>query len=150
MSEESVISEQGSVNSEGESRLEAGGTNEEKLVPVSEAIRYRKRAQAAEKELGELKESFEKQGEELATLNEQTESSKTPSSLRGTGPLQGESLNVPKQDASATLVLKKTQGVKEPRTGGARGVLQGAARQAANSGSRSDVQEYLRLRRSFV
>ena len=127
------------------------GTQSEKRVPVSEAIRYRKRAQAAEKELLELKERHDKQSEELAALKEiragnvsdrsgQAESLKTPSLLQSTPPLQGESLNK----------AVKTQGVKETRTSGARGLLQNAAKQAAGSGSRSDVQEYLRIRRSYV
>ena len=139
--QETVASEQSAITSE-----EAETSVSEKLVPVSEAIRYRKRAQAAEKELGELKELHEKQGEEFEQLKQEVELLKTPSGpstpspLRGTPPLQGESL-------SSTV---KTQGVKETRTGGARTMLQTAAKQAAHSGSRTDVQEYLRIRRSFV
>ena len=65
-----------------EGRGDGGGT-EEKLVPVGEAIRYRKRAQAAEKELSELKEAHEKQGKELAGLKEKAEGGlkDTPSPL---------------------------------------------------------------------
>ena len=36
------------------------------------------------------------------------------------------------------------------KTGGARGVVEKAARNAAGSGSRCDVQEYMRVRRQFV
>ncbi len=140
MSEESVSSEQSAVTSDEESRQDTGGTGDsqsEKLVPVSESIRYRKRAQAAEKELSELKESHNEQNEQMAALKEQVES------------LQ----DAVKQSLVAATEndnRQKTQGVKETRTGGARTMLQTAAKQAAHSGSRSDVQEYLRFRRAYV
>lgn len=112
-------------------------TQPEKRVPVSEAIRYRKRAQAAEKELNEVKESHEKQTDELTALKEQVQA------------LQ-QAVEQHAQQAAETTVSQMTQGVKETRTGGARTTLQTAARQAAESGSRADVQEYLRLRRNFM
>lgn len=115
----------------------------EKLVPVSEAIRYRKRAQAAEKELDELKERLEQQGGQVEQLKQEVETLKTPAPVReGESRLQASSL-VPQASV-------KTQGVKETRTTGTRTLLQHAAKQAAVSGSRTDVQEYLRLRRNFV
>ena len=110
---------------------------EEKLVPVSESIRYRKRAQAAEKELSELKESHDEQNVQLAQLKEQVESLQDAVK---------ESLAAATENDNG----QKTQGVKETRTGGARSMLQNAAKRAADSGSRSDVQEYLRLRRAYV
>lgn len=106
-------------------------------VGAGEVIRYRQQAERAEKELSELKELHEKQGQELAELKD--EKLNTPSLLRGTGPLQGESVNG-----------VKTQGVKELRAGGSRAMLEGAARRAAQSGSRADIQEYLRARRRYV
>lgn len=109
----------------------------EKLVPVSEAIRYRRRAQAAEKELGELKASYDKQERELAALKEQAPAAAGPAA------------NIP-APAGQTDGPVKTQGVKEARTTGTRTMLQQAAKQAAGSGSRADVQEYLRLRRAYV
>lgn len=111
----------------------------EKLVPVSEAIRYRKRAQAAEKELGELKASYEKQERELAALKEQAEGSENTARQSLTA-----------APGSSPGNHHKTQGVKEVRTTGTRSMLQHAAKQAAGSGSRADVQEYLRLRRAYV
>lgn len=45
---------------------------------------------------------------------------------------------------------EKTQGVKEVRGSGGRAVLEKAAKRAAGSGNRTDVQEYMRIRRSFV
>jgi len=105
-----------------------------KHVPVSEAIRYRKRAQAAEKELDELKQAHEKQAEELAGMKDEVEQ------------LKAAVLNDPSLQSNAV----KTQGVKESRTSGVRTMLQNAARQAADSGSRADMQEYLRLRRNYL
>jgi len=130
---------------------ESGGV-EEKLVPVVEAIRYRRRAQAAEKELAELKEVHEKQGRELAGLREKMEGGlkDTPSPLRGTPPLQGESVVVGTAHPTGERAAVKTQGVKETRTGGARVMLAAAAGRAAKSGSRVDLQEYLRARRQYV
>ena len=57
--------------------------------------------------------------------------------------------DVPKQDASATLVSQKTQCVKPLRDHGV-GILKTAAKKAARSNSRSDVHEYMRLRRGYV
>ncbi|MBL7215207.1 MAG: hypothetical protein ISS71_05970 [Phycisphaerae bacterium] len=138
MSEESAVTgESLAVIDEDQSLPDVSGTEKEqneKRVPVGEAIRYRKRAQAAEKELSELKESHENQDAELAQLKEQVQGLE----------------NTVKQTVTPEHDNHKTQGVKETRTGGARSMLQTAAKQAAGSGSRSDVQEYLRLRRNFV
>ena len=46
-------------------------------------------------------------------------------------------------------VSQKTQGVRVSRSNGAQ-VLQDAAKKAARSNSRSDVAEYMRLRRGYV
>jgi hypothetical protein len=127
------MSEEATVVSGEEDRGDGGGTGEgqaDKPVPTGEVIGYRVRAQAAEKELSELKELYEKQGQELAELKGQIESS---------GDL------TPAVNASC-----KTQGVKESRAGGSRAMLEGAARRAAESGSRADIQEYLRARRRYV
>ena len=80
-----------------------------------------------------------------------------------TVPPENENADVPKQDASATLcgrdarapsasatfIPPKTQCVKPARDHGV-GVLESAAKKAARSNSRSDVHEYMRIRRSFV
>ena len=47
------------------------------------------------------------------------------------------------------MIASRTTGVKERQSGGRR-VLENAARRAATSGSRADVQEYLKVRRQFV
>ncbi|MCI0498287.1 MAG: hypothetical protein L0Y36_01210 [Planctomycetales bacterium] len=54
------------------------------------------------------------------------------------------------QSEQRPAMPEKTQGVKEVRGGGGRVVLEKAARRAARTASRTDVQEYLRIRRSFV
>ena len=53
-------------------------------------------------------------------------------------------------DVSTTAAVgTKTSGVKD-RLSGATGTLERAAKKAANTGSRADLQEYLRARRNFV
>ena len=54
--------------------------------------------------------------------------------------------DAPKLEASATL---KTRGVRPPR-GNVSQLLHGAAKKAAHSNSRSDVHEYMRIRRGYV
>jgi len=54
--------------------------------------------------------------------------------------------DAPKLEASAT---PKTRGVRPPRGTNAQ-VLQDLAKKAAHSNSRSDVHEYMRLRRNYV
>ena len=159
------MSEEATVNSEDQRVTEdehayasvGHGTQVEKLIPVSEAIRYRKRAQAAEKELLELKELHEKQGEELAVLKGQTgrleDTAKQSLTVAPVKDSTGENMPTASVGMAPNNVVStshKTQGVKETRTRGARGMLQNVAKQAAGSGSRSDVQEYLRVRRQYV
>jgi len=149
--EATVNSEQSTVTSPQSSDLSPQGQEDlainEKLVPVSEAIRYRKRAQAAEKELSELKELHEKQKEELKAMNNSMERQRHDKTTDTGSPIPALALRAADNNAAPPV---KTQGVKETRTSGARNVLQAAARQAAGSGSRKDVQEYLRIRRCFV
>lgn len=88
------------------------------------------------------------QTEQDETVNE-LEGLKTPLSLRDTPPSQGESLNSPQASSPVPQVSQKTQGVKPSRSS-AMGVLQSAAKKAAISNSRSDVHEYMRIRRGYV
>jgi hypothetical protein len=115
------------------------GSGTEKMASVVEAMQYRLRAQAAEKELAELKEQYEKQGKELAEVREKAEGGEkdTPSPLCGTPPSQGES-------------FLRTQGARKLRGGSLRGLMERAAVRAAQSGRRADLQEYLRVRRAYV
>jgi hypothetical protein len=49
----------------------------------------------------------------------------------------------------AAAVGSRTSGAKDKLSGTA-GTLERAAKRAANTGSRADLQEYLRVRRNFV
>ena len=152
--------------------------NAEKLVPVGEAIRYRKRAQSAEQELEtlgrELKTSKE-QGEQLTEKLQQLESENAMTmELVSAGAIDLEAAmmmtktrikdgddvkDVVEQlradkgylfvERAEQAVLPRTSGVKHKR-GGAVAGLEAAAKRAASSGSRADVQEYLKVRRQFV
>ena len=51
--------------------------------------------------------------------------------------------------AEGVVAASKTSGVKDKKSGGLRS-LEVAAKRAATSGNRVDVQEYLRVRRQFV
>ena len=92
-------------------------------------------------ELADLKEVNAQQAAEIERLKGEIEQSKTTAKQSLTVPP-----DVPKLEASATL---KTQGVKPSRDRGV-GVLQSAAKKAARTNSRSDVHEYMRLRRGYV
>ncbi len=50
---------------------------------------------------------------------------------------------------SGVVTAKKTAGVRE-RVEGSQTFLERAARKAATTGSRTDLQEYLKLRRNFI
>ena len=155
-------------------------TGGEKLVPVGEAIRYRKRAQLAESQLSELAEKLSAvtgENENLkvkigAVALEQELTSKLAAA--GVNDLEAALLLAQKRleqsdgsDAESIVeqLLKEkeylfasfekpkasgmTAGVKENASTG-RTVLERAGRNAATSGSRRDVQEYLRVRRQYV
>jgi len=155
-------------------------SGDEKLVPVGEAIRYRKRAQGAEKEAADLAE----EAKQLRELNEELtgdlEAMRTDHELMralssaGAVDLEAAVLiaksrlanGEEKEIASVVESLRqekfslfggqarrkstsKSAWVKEKESGGQR-VLENTARQAAVSGSRADVHEYMRIRRPFV
>ncbi len=154
--------------------------DELKLVPVAESIRYRKRAQSAEKQvealaeqLAEAKSQGAKTAEELDDIRSEQELMRK---LAGTGALdleaailiakakmQGqpeadvdgliEQLKREKQylfaESNSAAAAKKTSGVRE-RVQESTAVLEKAAKKAATTGNRTDLQEYLKLRRSFL
>lgn len=151
-----------------------------KLVPLSESIRYRKRARSAEKKLEELAEQLAEAKAEAKTTAEQLrniqveqklvhklasagtvdlETAMLLSKARIEGETEADLDSVVKQlrkekqylfaDVGATGAAKKTAGAKERLEGG-QTVLERAARRAATTGSRTDLQEYLKLRRNFV
>jgi len=152
---------------------------DEKLVPVSEAIRYRKRAQNAEKEAAgleqQLKLSMEKNEQLAGQLDKLRFEQKVATSLTKAGVkdmeaavliikarMESEDQDVDSvidqlrkekgylfSDMETSTAASKTAGVKQ-RTGGGQAVLENSAKRAAVSGSRTDVHDYMRVRRQFV
>ena len=152
---------------------------DEKLVPVGEAIRYRKRAQIAERQVAGIEEELKairKENEQLAgQLKEVKLEGELVSKLTSAGAVDLEAVvlmakaRMEQSEGDIDLVVEqlrkekgylfesleadsipsRTTGVKERQSGGRR-VLENAAKRAATSGSRADVQEYLKVRRQFV
>jgi hypothetical protein len=151
-----------------------------KLVPVSESIRYRRRAQSAEKKIEELAEQLAEAKDKARMSAEQLRSlqfeQKLIQKLTSAGTvdletavlvaksrIEGESeadidsvvkqLRRDKQylfaGASVAVTARKTAGAKEQMEN-SRTFLERAAKKAATTGSRTDLQEYLKLRRNFV
>jgi hypothetical protein len=151
-----------------------------KLVPVSESIRYRKRAQDAErkveilaKELSQTKAEISEMSEELSNIQVEQ---KLTRRLAAAGAVDLETAVLiakakidAQDDADLDVVIeqlkkekqylftgtntavaaKKTAGAKD-RLQNSQTILERAAKKAATTGNRTDLQEYLRLRRSFV
>ena len=154
----------------------------EHLVPVSEAIKYRKRAQAAEQQLELLSKQFkEKENVQEAIenkLNEARQETELTQQLvlAGATDVEAALLLTQKQlrmgEIKDVKVLVSDLREERPylfsdRVNGTTAVLAGPtavvhsndganvsklsrlAHQAQNSGTRKDMQEYLRLRRSM-
>ena len=156
-----------------------------KLVPVAESIRYRKRAQSAEKkvevlteQLAEAKSQATKMSEELNNVQveqkltrklvaagtvdletaaliakDRMEGQTSASSVEPDMDGVIEQLKKEKQylfaGTSGAVTTRKTAGVKE-RMQNSQTILERAAKKAATTGNRADLQEYLKLRRNFV
>ena len=162
----------------------AGHTNSDvdnlKLVPVAESIRYRKRAQSAEKktealaeQLREAKSEAKKMAEQLSSIEVEQklarklaaagtvdlETAVLISKAKMEGQTQAdldgvvEQLKREKQylftGSSGAVTAKKTAGAKD-RIQNSQTILERAAKKAATTGNRTDLQEYLKLRRNFV
>ena len=164
-------------------------TDSPKLVPVAESIRYRKRAQSAEKKVELLSEQLAQAKSQAQKMSEQLQYVQTEQQLirklaaaetvdmetavliakariedQAQADLDGviEQLKKEKQylftnttgsasshrktEAGAT---KKTASAKE-RMQGSQKTLEKAAKKAATTGNRTDLQEYLKLRRNFL
>jgi hypothetical protein len=160
---------------------EVGGDN--RMVPVVESIKYRKRAQSAEKQLAEVQGQLD----DVKTENEKL--SKRIGSFEIERNLSGELIKAGISDVEAGVILArselekdveadvseiveklknekgylfdsgneekvdvsssvKTSGVKQKVSGG-RAVIERYAKRAAESGSRADMMEYLRVRRQY-
>ncbi|HUS72875.1 MAG TPA: hypothetical protein VMY06_07385 [Sedimentisphaerales bacterium] len=159
---------------------EPGENDNMKLVPVSESIRYRRRAQSAEQKIEALAEQLAEAKAEAKTTAEQLSRIQVEQELirklaaAGTVDLETAVLIAKariESDAEAdvdsvirqlknekqylfagtgrAVTAKKTAGAKE-RADGNQTVLERAAKKAATTGSRTDLQEYLKLRRNFV
>jgi len=157
-----------------------GGDDNLKLVPVSESIRYRRRAQSAEKKIEILAEQLAEAKAEAKEAAVQLRSIQVEQELirklTAAGTVDMETavllakariedetevdmdsvigqLKSEKQylfrGTSGALTAKKTAGAKE-RAEGSQTVLERAAKKAATTGNRTDLQEYLKLRRNFV
>jgi len=151
-----------------------------KLVPVAESIRYRKRAQSAEKKIETLTEQLAQAQEQTAELSGHLSDiqaeQKLVHKLISAGAVDIESavllakarmkddvdadpddvieqLKKEKQflfggtDEIATAA--KTAGAKE-RSTNVHTVLERAAKKAATTGNRTDLHEYLKLRRNYL
>ena len=152
-----------------------------KLVPVAESIRYRKRAQSAEKrneilaeQLNQAESKAKKVAEQLSEI--QLEKSlthklaaagvvdletavlitKTRMEDSNEAGLDGviEQLKKEKQylfrnDNNEVTAAQRTSGAKDRETGN-QAVLERAAKTASTTGNRTDLQEYLKLRRNFL
>jgi len=163
----------------------AGHTNSDvdnlKLVPVAESIRYRKRAQSAEKKIEALAEQLREAKSEAKKMAEQLSNIEVEQKLTrklaaaGTVDLETTVLiakarieggddadldGVVKQlkkekqylfadNSDGAVTAKKTAGVKD-RMQSSQTILERAARKAATTGNRTDLQEYLKLRRNFI
>jgi hypothetical protein len=151
-----------------------------KLVPVTESIRYRRRAQSAERKAEVLAEQLASANQRIAQISEEMSGlqleHKLSRKLAAAGvvdletgvlvakvKMQGKSeadvdgcieqLKKEKQYLFGTTggiaAAKKTAGVKD-RVSQSQTVLDRASKKAARTGNRTDLQEYLRLRRNLL
>ncbi len=154
--------------------------DESRLVPVTESIRYRKRAQSAEKKVEELTEQLSQSQKRASSLSEQMNGIRAEQKLThklieaGTVDVESaillakarmqeqedvdvddliEQLKKEKQylfkNSGENVTSTKTAGAKD-RTSDVHTILAKAARKAATSGSRRDLQEYLKARRNYL
>ena len=158
----------------------AGDNDSMKLVPVAESIRYRKRAQSAEKKIEELTEQLAQAKAHTAQMSEQLSGIQTEQELMRqlaaagavdleTAVLITRARMQDKKDADVTGVIERLKKEKQylfaetggavtaKKTAGARdrltnnqAILERAAKKAATTGNRTDLHEYLKLRRNFL
>jgi predicted exporter len=162
----------------------AGVDNEStRFVPVAESIRYRKRAQSAEKKVEDLTEQLTQATSQVTEMSDQLADIQVEQQLmrklaaagsidletavmlaksRMEGKTQAdmdgviEQLKREKQylfgGAPVKMTARKTAGAKDSAFEGvsSQKVLEKAAKRAATTGNRADLQEYLKLRRNFL
>jgi len=150
-----------------------------KLVPVAESIRYRKRAQSAEKKIEALSEQLAQAKSQVTQLSEQLNDIRVEQNLirklaaagsvdletavliakarmqgKAEADLDGviEQLKNEKQYLFSridAITAKKTAGARQ-RMQDSQTILESAAKKAATTGNRRDLQEYLKLRRNYL
>ena len=160
--------------------VETSETENVKMVPVAESIRYRKRAQSAEKKIEALTEQLTQAQQQSAELSDQLNDVRAEQELMrkviSAGAVDVESAVLlakarmqEKADSDADAVIEqlkkekqylfersegsltaaKTAAAKE-RGAGVHAVLERAAKKAAATGNRTDLHEYLKLRRNYL
>jgi uncharacterized protein YhaN len=160
--------------------VEQSDSDNLRLVPVAESIRYRKRAQSAEKKIEALAEQLAEAKSQTTRMCEELNNIRLEQQLThklvaaGTVDLETavliakdrmegqdkvdmdgmiEQLRREKQylfaGTSSAATTRKTAGVKE-RAQSSQAILERAAKKAATTGNRTDLQEYLKLRRNFI
>ncbi len=159
---------------------ELDGNDAAKLVSVTESIRYRKRAQSAEKKSESLAEQLTEANQKIGRLEQDLTDLQTEQKLirklaaAGAADLEAAVLvaktrmeGKPEADIDAcieqlrrekaylfggsmeTSPLRKTAGAKD-RARQPQMALEQAAKKAARTGSRADLQHYLKLRRNLL
>jgi hypothetical protein len=172
--------EQHAAQTDQERDFEEMATGAGKLVPIAESIRYRRRAQSAEKQAQDLTEQLTRANETISQMSQDLEGLHRDQELTRKLSAAGAT------DLEAALLVAKTrmkdlsdadidacieqvknekrhlfgptsETVTQRRTAGAKDrithnqtALQRAAAQAAQSGNRADLQHYLKLRRSLL
>jgi hypothetical protein len=153
----------------------------QKLVPVAESIRYRRRAQSAEKKVEVLSGQLSQAKSQAGKLSEQLSAVQFEQKLMcklvacGAVDLEAAVLiakaRLEEQDdadldgvirqlrrekqylfsgtAIVAATAKKTAGAKD-RMQNSQTIVERAAKKAAATGNRTDLHEYLKLRRNFV
>ena len=156
---------------------ELTSSEELKLVPVAESIRYRKRAQSAERQVETLAEQLAETKSQASKMTEELDSIRSEHEivrkLAGCGVVDLEAAVLiaraklagePQADLDGVIEqlrgekqylfaesgrgsARKTSGARE-RVQNNQAALERAAKKAATTGNRADLQEYLKLRRS--
>jgi len=155
-------------------------TDASKLVPIGESIRYRRRAQSAEKQAQDLAEQLTQANETISQISQDLKGLQRDQELTrklsaaGAADLEAALLvakarmkDQPETDLNACVEQLKNEKrhlfgpsaeiVTQRRTAGAKDrtahnqtALERAATKAAQSGTRADLQHYLKLRRNLV
>jgi len=173
-------SEQEIVRADQGRNFDESTTDASKLVPITESIRYRRRAQSAEKQAQDLADQLTQANKTISQMSQDLEGLQRDQELTrkltaagatdletallvAKARIEGqaevdidacvEQLRSEKHHLfgpqDEILTQRRTAGAKD-RTTHNQTALQRAAVQAAQSGSRADMQHYLKLRRTLL